>query len=110
MIELSIVIPAYQEAQAIAAGKLARVTDWLAAQPYATELLVVDDGSTDDTAQLAQPFATRVITIPHQGKAALRDRLVINRRACLFDMMAETFAKPRRGLDGFYELWVNWRA
>ena len=70
MIELSIIIPAYQEAQAIAAGKLARVTDWLAAQPYASELLVVDDGSTDDTAQLAQPLATRVITIPHQGKAA----------------------------------------
>ena len=70
MSDLSIVIPAYNEAQAIAAGKLARVTAWLATQPYTTELLVVNDGSNDATAELAQALATRVITIPHQGKAA----------------------------------------
>lgn len=70
MIHLSIVIPAYNEAQAIAAGRLARVTTWMAAQPYAAELLVVDDGSVDATAHLAQPIATRVLTIPHKGKAA----------------------------------------
>lgn len=70
MTQLSIVIPAYNEAQAIAAGKLARVTAWMATQPYTIELLVVDDGSTDATAHLAQPIATRVLTIPHKGKAA----------------------------------------
>lgn len=70
MIDLSIVIPAYNEAEALAGGKLHRVTEWLATQPYTTELLVVDDGSTDATAQLAQPLATQVITIPHKGKAA----------------------------------------
>ncbi|MEZ4862585.1 MAG: glycosyltransferase [Caldilineaceae bacterium] len=70
MIRLSIVIPAYNEAQAIEAGKLSWVTEWLAAQPYPSELLVVDDGSTDETAKLAQAGATRVITVPHKGKAA----------------------------------------
>jgi len=70
MTQLSIVIPAYNEAQAIAAGKLARVTAWMATQSYPIELLVVDDGSTDATAHLAQPIATRVLTIPHKGKAA----------------------------------------
>ncbi|MEZ4736366.1 MAG: glycosyltransferase [Caldilineaceae bacterium] len=70
MTQLSIVIPAYNEAQAIATGKLTRVTAWMATQPYPIELLVVDDGSTDATAQLAQPIATRVLTIPHKGKAA----------------------------------------
>lgn len=70
MTTLSIVIPAYHEAEAIAAGKLTRVTDWLTTQPYAAELIVVDDGSSDATAQLAQPLASRVITIPHKGKAA----------------------------------------
>lgn len=70
MSKLSIVIPAYNEAQAITAGKLARVTAWMATQPYTVELLVVDDGSLDATAQLAQPIATRVLTIPHKGKAA----------------------------------------
>jgi len=70
MIKLSIIIPAYNEAQAIGAGKLARVTAWMATQPYTSELLVVDDGSQDATAQLAQPLATRLLTVPHKGKAA----------------------------------------
>lgn len=66
---LSVVIPAYNEAAAIRAGKLARAADWLNAQPYETELIVVDDQSQDDTAVLAEPFA-RVVRIPHAGKAA----------------------------------------
>lgn len=70
MTKLSIIIPAYNEAQAIAAGKLERVTMWMATQSYPIELLVVDDGSDDATALLAQPLATRVLTIPHKGKAA----------------------------------------
>ncbi|MBX3010988.1 MAG: glycosyltransferase [Caldilineaceae bacterium] len=70
MNKLTIIIPAYNEAQAIAAGKLERVTTWMAEQPYPIELLVVDDGSEDETAQRARPLATRVITIPHKGKAA----------------------------------------
>jgi len=51
-------------------GKLALAAEWLAALPRATELLVVDDGSGDDTAALAEPLADRVISIPHSGKAA----------------------------------------
>lgn len=70
MIELSLLIPAYNEAKALQSGKLARVTAWMAAQSYPIELLVIDDGSSDATAALAQPLATSVITIPHQGKAA----------------------------------------
>jgi glycosyltransferase involved in cell wall biosynthesis len=34
------------------------------------ELIVVDDGSQDETAELAQPVVQRVIRIPHAGKAA----------------------------------------
>lgn len=67
---LSIVIPAYNEALAIHAGKLNRVSAWLAAQTFEAELIVVDDGSQDDTAQLAQMIADKVIRIPHAGKAA----------------------------------------
>lgn len=70
MSSLSIVIPAYNEASAIHAGKLKRVSAWLAAQAFETELIVVDDGSHDDTAQQAQMAADKVIRIPHAGKAA----------------------------------------
>lgn len=67
---LSIVIPAYNEAAAIRAGKLELVRRWIAAQPYPVELIVVDDESRDETAALARPLADTVITIPHAGKAA----------------------------------------
>jgi dolichyl-phosphate beta-glucosyltransferase len=67
---LSIVIPAYNEAEAIRAGKLARVTQWLADQDFASELIVVDDGSQDETTALAQAQGVRVERIQHAGKAA----------------------------------------
>jgi dolichyl-phosphate beta-glucosyltransferase len=67
---LSVVIPAYNEALAIQHGKLQKVADWLAAQKYAVELIVVDDGSQDATAELARPIAQQVLSIPHAGKAA----------------------------------------
>jgi len=73
---LSVILPAYNEASAIQAGKLAQVAGWLAEQPYPAEMLVVDDGSTDDTARLArcarlaEAVVARVISIEHAGKAA----------------------------------------
>ncbi len=76
MTYLSVILPAYNEASAIQAGKLAVVADWLAQQPYAAELLVVDDGSSDETARLArcarlaEAVMARVISIEHAGKAA----------------------------------------
>lgn len=70
MTQLSIIIPAYNEAAAIRAGKLVDVVAWQKAQPFASELIVVDDQSQDETATLAAPFADQVIRIPHAGKAA----------------------------------------
>jgi dolichyl-phosphate beta-glucosyltransferase len=67
---LSIVIPAYNEEPAIRAGKLASVVAWMQAQPFPTELIVVDDESQDQTAALAEGFANRVVRIQHAGKAA----------------------------------------
>lgn len=68
--QLSVVIPAYNEASAIRAGKLARVQTWLAERPFETELLVVDDGSLDETLKLAQAVTARAMSIAHAGKAA----------------------------------------
>lgn len=70
---LSLVIPAYNEADRIAATVRTAVA-WLAEQDFASELLIVDDGSTDATAEIAatalQGVHGRVICIPHGGKAA----------------------------------------
>jgi dolichyl-phosphate beta-glucosyltransferase len=45
---LSVVIPAYNEAERIA-PTIRQFHDWLSARNIAFEILVVDDGSTDDT-------------------------------------------------------------
>ncbi|MGH9945537.1 MAG: dolichyl-phosphate beta-glucosyltransferase [Pyrinomonadaceae bacterium] len=56
-IELSVIIPAYNESARLSAT-LAQVCAYLHAQPYDAELIVVDDGSDDDTAHIAaQSFA-----------------------------------------------------
>ncbi len=67
---LSVIIPAYNEAPAIEAGKLRLVDEWLKRQDYDTELIVVDDGSEDNTFELSKRLADRVIRIDHKGKAA----------------------------------------
>jgi glycosyltransferase involved in cell wall biosynthesis len=54
----SIVIPAYNESQRVAAT-LEKVLTYAAAQSWNVELIVVDDGSQDDTASVVSKFAIR---------------------------------------------------
>lgn len=67
-LQLSIVIPAYNEARRLP-ETLARISAYLAEQPYASELIVVDDGSTDGTAALAEAHPGAVVLRrDHRGK------------------------------------------
>lgn len=50
---LSVVIPTYNKAVRLASG-LGMVRSYLGGKPYAAEILVVDDGSTDGTAEVAR--------------------------------------------------------
>jgi dolichyl-phosphate beta-glucosyltransferase len=52
-VHLSVIIPAYNEELRLA-GTLHSVGDYLAGQPYASEVIVVDDGSTDATAGIVR--------------------------------------------------------
>ncbi|MGE3797964.1 MAG: glycosyltransferase [Thermomicrobiales bacterium] len=70
----SIVIPTYNEAERIDQS-IEAVLQYLGAQSYDAELLIVDDGSTDDTSDKVRRWQTchpevRLIDIPHAGKAA----------------------------------------
>ena len=69
---LSVVIPAFNEEERIA-STLGDVVGYMRAQPYTWEVLVVDDGSSDQTATVVSSWATsaervRVETVPHGGK------------------------------------------
>ncbi len=71
---LSVVIPAYNEEPNFINGSLEEVPKYLEKQDYSYEILIVDDGSDDKTATLAEEFASktknvRLIKNPHQGKA-----------------------------------------
>ncbi|MBI3576774.1 glycosyltransferase [Candidatus Gottesmanbacteria bacterium] len=71
---LSVVIPAYNEETNIRLGSLDKVSRYLESQKYTWEVILVDDGSTDATAELLDEFVrhTRrfsVIHNTHQGKA-----------------------------------------
>jgi glycosyltransferase involved in cell wall biosynthesis len=71
---LSVIVPAYNESTNIQHGALSKVSDYLEQQSYSYEVLVVDDGSEDETADLAEAFSAahahfRVIRNPHRGKA-----------------------------------------
>ena len=71
--DVSIVIPAYKESDNIKSGCLDEVSKYLKKQKYSWEILIVDDGSPDDTAKLAEKFAKNKKNIkvkkePHRGK------------------------------------------
>lgn len=71
---LSVIIPAYNEEPNFKRGTIDEVPKYLEKQDYSYEVLIVDDGSEDDTAKLGEEFAKkhkniRVIKNPHQGKA-----------------------------------------
>lgn len=73
-IYLSVVIPAYNEEYNLRTGVLDGVYDYLVEQNYTWEILVIDDGSSDNTAKLASDFARKhkqikVFKEPHRGKA-----------------------------------------
>jgi len=74
---LSLVIPAYNEGSRLL-STLSECVTYLASLPYPTELIVADDGSSDDTFSVATRFAAHhptvhAISILHGGKAtALR--------------------------------------
>lgn len=68
---ISVVIPAYN-----AGNTIGRCLDALLAQPMVRggyEVIVVDDGSTDETSSTAQARGVRVISQPNRGAAAARN-------------------------------------
>lgn len=72
-IQLSVVIPAYKESSNLDKGALDEVYEFLKDQKYSYEVLVVDDGSPDDTADKAEKITKswkgfKVLREPHRGK------------------------------------------
>ncbi|HEY4563073.1 MAG TPA: dolichyl-phosphate beta-glucosyltransferase [Thermoanaerobaculia bacterium] len=82
-IELSVVVPAYNEEKRLAPG-LRQALDYLARRGEPYELLVVDDGSRDETIRVAESFVPQGVRVVrherNRGKgAAVRTGLLASR-------------------------------
>ncbi len=72
---LSVVVPAFNEAENFKKGCLDQVGSYLKKQNYTWEVILVDDGSTDETPKLLRGFVERhkgfrCLKISHGGKLA----------------------------------------
>jgi len=81
---LSIVIPAYNERQRLPATVLETIR-WCHVQAVRYEIIIVDDGSTDDTLGLGQLLEQhdrnlRTLACPHKGKGAAVRMGMLNAR------------------------------
>lgn len=72
---LSVIIPCFNEERNIRLGALENVAHFLAKKDYAYEVVVVDDGSTDQSRKLIHEFISdhpkfNLLARQHKGKAA----------------------------------------
>lgn len=74
-LRLSLIIPCYNEEQNIRLGALDKVARYMESVDYSWEVLIIDDGSTDESTYLIKGFVKKnprfkLIENPHRGKAA----------------------------------------
>ena len=106
--KLSVIIPAFNEARRIA-PTLEEAAAHLAARDYEWEILVVDDGSADETAEIVEGWArrtpnVRLIRIAHAGKGwAVRTGMLESKGAYRF-MCDADLSMPIAWLDRFMEM------
>jgi len=103
---LSVVVPAYDEEARIAAS-LERLMKHLSARPRAWELVVVNDGSTDRTAEIVRGFAARdprvkLVDGPHTGKGAAVKRGLSEAKGEWRFMCDADLSMPPEHLDRFF--------
>jgi dolichyl-phosphate beta-glucosyltransferase len=105
---LSVIIPSYNEERRIG-PTLQEVLRFLDEQPYTWEVVVVDDGSTDDTAAIASAFArkmegpVRVMTVAHRGKGWAVKRGMLEAKGRYRFMADADLAMPIDQLIGFLD-------
>lgn len=106
--KLSVIIPAFNEARRIE-PTLEDAAAHLAARDYGWEILVVDDGSEDETAEVVSGWAreapnVRLIRIAHFGKGwAVRTGMLESKGAYRF-MCDADLSMPIEWLDRFVEM------
>ena len=109
---LSLIIPAHNE-EARLPGTLQQVLDFLSAQPYQSEVLVVENASHDRTLQVAQEFAQRypllrVLQCPQRGKGFAVRQGMLAARGEYRIMCDADLAMPASEISRFLPAALSW--
>ena len=104
---LSVVVPAYNEAAGIDTT-ITRLVDYLASCPRDWELLVVNDGSEDETAAVVlkrceQEPRIRLVDAPHGGKGAAVRRGMLEARGRFRFICDADLSMPPKHIDRFFD-------
>ena len=105
MRDIGVVIPTYNHATVVTSA----IDSVLAQTSPASEIIVVDDGSTDDTSERLRKYSEQITHIyqPNLGLSAARNRGVAECQAApRFDLFRQTREGERR-LAG-YPRWLAW--
>jgi glycosyltransferase involved in cell wall biosynthesis len=102
---LSVVIPAFNEATRII-PTLEDVVQYLQGRPYLWEVIVVDDGSDDETGQLVDDWSAdhpgvKLVRVPHKGKGWAVKQGMLAAEGLYAFMCDADGAMPIHWLDNF---------
>jgi putative flippase GtrA len=109
-VRLSVVLPAYEESSRIGAT-VTRVREALAALDGGVEIVVVDDGSTDGTAEAAKAAGADVVVVQpeNRGKgAAVRAGVMAARGRTIAFTDADLAYSPDQLLTLLHEVEAGW--
>ncbi|MDO8657199.1 MAG: glycosyltransferase [Candidatus Levybacteria bacterium] len=113
---LSIIIPAYDEEENIKKGVLEEVFSYLKKQKYSWEVIIVNDGSTDKTAELTSAIVKNLFRKSKIPVIARRDDEAIYGRTGLLRFARndakrerETFQADSKNYENFHILNTNHR-
>jgi glycosyltransferase involved in cell wall biosynthesis len=102
---LSVVIPAFNEATRII-STLEDVVEFLRGRPYPWEVIVVDDGSDDETGHLVDQWSAdhpgvKLLSVPHKGKGWAVQQGMLTAEGAYAFMCDADLAMPIHWLDNF---------
>lgn len=103
---LSIVIPAFDE-ESYLPETLSRLRDAMAECPCSVEIVVVDNGSTDRTAEIARFYGTTVVGEPEHNIARVRNAGAGTARGDVLVFVDADTAVPRHFLRRIAEATAN---